>query len=101
MNNIEQIIEAAKLAATTEEQKRSAKLASLVYNAMRLQQLQNHVATLQKVLQLGCTTTTSQEESLQETIKEDLTEITRIQQSMNVECTEQYLDILQQHLRRE
>lgn len=98
MNTIEQMIEAAKLAATTEEQKRSAKLASLVYNAMRLQQLQKHIVTLQEVLLLGCAATTSQEESLQETIKEDLAEITRIQQSMNVECTEQYLDILKKYL---
>lgn len=96
MDNIEKIIELAKLSAATEEQKRRAGTASIVYKTTRIQQLQDQVSTLQGFLNLGCIADDNQASFIRNSIHEAMDEINQLQGSLNVECTEQLYDLLKQ-----
>lgn len=97
MDNIEQIIKAAMLSARNEKQKNCAEVASFVYNVSKLQNIQDHVVKLQQILEQGSLTDPLRQ-FVNHTITENLSEIHRLQTSLNLECTEKILDVLKKKL---
>lgn len=93
MDTIEQILTAAKITATTDEQKKRVSFASIIYDMAKQQSLQRYVEQLQHILQNGCVSLT-QRDFITHSINDAMSEISRINASLNNECIEQIADFL-------
>lgn len=93
MDNIEQLIEVAKLSAKSEYEKSKIEIASIIYNVTKLQSLQESVVQLQNILAHGGVTN-EQASYINRLINTNEAEINRLQTSLNNECMEKVLEII-------
>lgn len=93
MDNIEQLIEVAKLSAKSEYEKSKIEIVSIIYNVTKLQSLQESVVQLQNILAHGGVTN-EQASYINRLINTNEAEINRLQTSLNNECMEKVLEII-------
>lgn len=93
MDNIEQLIEIAKLSARTEQEKSKVEIASIIYSVTKLQSLQESVTQLQNILAHGGITN-EQASYINQLINTNEAEINRLQTSLDKECMEKVLEII-------